>query len=195
MTIEEKIARIQSAAMMEARSQGNAIIERHRTALEHVYEQHKGEAQKQAEIRIKAEQANMKNQLNMSASKAQLDLKRQLGTTQKRLKKELFLEVSQILEEYMKTEEYRHLLVEYIEKGAEFAKGAEMTIYINPTDADKKDFLEEHTGMEVTISKEDFIGGVRTVIHERNILIDHAFKGALEREYQKFAFKGGTGIG
>lgn len=195
LTIEEKIARIQSAAMTEARAQGNAIIEQHRTALEHVYEQHKNEAKKQAELRIKAEQTNIKHQLNMSTSKAQLDLKRELGKTQKRLKKELFSEVSRILEEYMKTEEYKHLLVEYIEKAAEFANGAEVTIYINPTDADKKEFLEEHTGMTVTVSKEDFTGGVRTVIHERNILIDHAFKGAIEREYQKFAFKGGTGIG
>ena len=60
---------------------------------------------------------------------------------------------------------------------------------------DKKEFLEEHTGVTVTVSKEDFVGGIRTVIHERNILIDHAFKGAIEREYQKFVFKGGTGIG
>lgn len=70
-----------------------------------------------------------------------------------------------------------------------------MTIYINPTDEDKKAYLEEHTGVAVTVSKEDFIGGIRTVVHERNILIDHAFKGAIEREYQKFVFKGGRGIG
>ena len=59
----------------------------------------------------------------------------------------------------------------------------------------KKAYLEEHTGVAVTVSKEDFIGGIRTVVHERNILIDHAFKGAIELEYQKFVFKGGRGIG
>lgn len=195
MTIEEKMARLQSAAMTEAREQGNAIVEQHRKALENVYEQHVEEAKQQAEIRIKAEQVNIKHQLNKATSKAQLDMKQELGKTQKRLKKEIFKEVDQILSDYMKTEEYKHLLVEYIEKAAEFAKGASMTIYINPTDADKKEFLEEHIGVTVTVSKEDFVGGIRTVIHERNILIDHAFKGAIEREYQKFVFKGGTGIG
>lgn len=70
-----------------------------------------------------------------------------------------------------------------------------MTLYINPTDEDKKGYLEEHTGMRLTVSKEDFIGGVRAVIHERNILIDYAFKGAVEREYDRFTFKGGSGIG
>ena len=54
-----------------------------------------------------------------------------------------------------------------------------------------KDYLEEHTGMELTVSKEDFKGGIRAVLRGRNILIDHAFKGALESEYQKFLFRGG----
>lgn len=195
MTIEDKVARIRNSAMLEARAQGNAIIEQHRSALEKVFEQHKKEAQKQSEIRIKAEQTNMKHQQNMSASKAQLELKREFGETQNRLKKELFSEVHQILDDYMKTEEYKDLLVEYIEKATKFADGAVATIYINPSDEDKKAYLEEHTGMDLTVSKEDFIGGIRTVIREKNILIDHAFKGAIEREYQKFAFKGGSGIG
>ena len=107
----------------------------------------------------------------------------------------LFEEVNEKIAEYMKTEDYKNLLVTYIEKAATFADGAAMTIYINPSDEDKKQYLEEHTGMSLTVSKEDFTGGVRAVIHDRNILIDHAFKGGIEREYQKFAFKGGTGIG
>lgn len=94
----------------------------------------------------------------------------------------------------MKTDEYQDLLVQYIEKAARFAGGESMTIYINPTDAHRKDYLEEHTGMRLTVSKEDFVGGVRAVVHDRNILIDHAFKGALESEYQKFMFKGGAGV-
>ena len=67
-----------------------------------------------------------------------------------------------------------------------------MTIYINPSDADKKTYLEEHTGMTLTISKVDFIGGVRAVVPEKNVLVDYAFKGALENEYQKFQFRGGV---
>lgn len=195
MNLDEKLVRLREAAMTEARHQGNLIIEQHRNALTKVSGQHREEMKKQSEMRIKAERTTLRHQLNMSTSKAQLDMKQELGKTQRRLKKELFQEVRQILDDYMKTEEYKHLLVEYIENAAEFASGAEMTIYINPTDEDKKAYLEEHTGVKVTVSKEDFIGGTRTVIHERNILIDHAFKGAIEREYQRFVFEGGTGIG
>ena len=195
MTLQEKTEHLRDAAMLEARTQGNAIMEQHRKALLNVYEQHKAEAVRQSETRIKAETTNVKQQLNMATSKAQLELKRELGKTQKKLKKMLFEEVNEKIAEYMKTEDYKNLLVTYIEKAATFADGAAMTIYINPSDEDKKQYLEEHTGMSLTVSKEDFTGGVRAVIHDRNILIDHAFKGGFEREYQKFAFKGGTGIG
>ena len=195
MTIDEKISHLQAAAMEEARAEGNAIIKQHEDALLDVFEQHRSEMERQSETRVKTERVGAQQQLNMAMSKAQLELKRELSKTQKELKTKLFEEVDEVVREYMKSEEYQSLLIAYIEKAARFANGAPMTIYINPTDADKKEYLEEHTGMALTVSKEDFIGGIRTVVHERNILIDHAFKGAIEREYQKFVFKGGRGIG
>lgn len=195
LTIGEKILHLRVAAMEEARAEGDAIMRQHENALKKLAEQHKEEAVRQSETRIKAESVNARQQLNMAMSKAQLELKREIGKRHKDLKKRLFLEVELKLQEFMKTEEYRDLLVKYIEKAAQFAGGEEITIYINPTDAGMKPYLEEHTGMELTISKEDFAGGVRAVIHKRNILIDHAYKGALESEYHKFLFRGGAGIG
>ena len=94
--------------------------------------------------------------------------------------------------EYMKTDEYKELLVSYITKAARFADGNPLTIYINSSDQDKKEFLEKRTGMTVTVSEEDFLGGIRSVIPGRNILIDHSFSGALEKEYEEFTFKGGV---
>lgn len=99
------------------------------------------------------------------------------------------------LQEFMKTDEYKELLVAYIEKAARFTNGEDLKIYINPSDADKKEWLEERTGMTLTVSKENFVGGVRAVVKGRNVLIDHAYKGALEEEFQDFMFRGGTGIG
>lgn len=194
MTLEEKISHLQSAAMEEARAQGNAIIKQHEEALENLLEQHRSEAIRQSDTRIKAETTNAKQQLNMAASKAQLDLKRELSKTQSELKDRLFTEVLDLVDCYMETDDYKRLLIAYIESAARYANGESMTLYINPSDEDKKDYLEEHTGMSLTVSKEDFIGGIRAVIPERNILIDHAFKGAIGNEYHKFSFKGGAGI-
>lgn len=195
MTIDEKISHLQAAAMEEARAEGNAIMKQHEDALLGVFEQHRAEMIRQSETRVKTERVGAQQQLNMAMSKAQLELKRELSKTQKELKTELFEEVREIVQEYMKSDEYPRLLIAYIEKAAKFASGAPMTIYINPSDADKKEYLEEHTGMLLTVSKEDFIGGVRAVIQEKNILIDHAFKGAIENEYRKFMFKGGVQVG
>ena len=177
MTVDEKITRLQESAMQEARSKGNAIVEQHKKALTHVFEQHKAEALIQADTRIKAEKTSVKQQLGMANSKAALELKRELGAAQKRLKKQLFKEVEEKLSAYMKTEKYQDLLVKYIEKAVAYSDRG------------------EKTGFTLSISKEDFIGGIRAVIPERNILVDYAFKGALEREYQKFAFGGGMGSG
>ena len=192
MNLQEKTLHLQEAAMTEARLEADAIVTQHKNALQNVLEQHKKEALIQSETRIKAEMVTARQQLNMATSKAHVELKRELGKVQNDLKSELFCEVEQLLQEYMKKPEYTDLLISYIQKAAAYADGAAMTIYINETDADKKKYLEEYTGMALTSSKEDFIGGVRSVSRDKNILIDQAFKGALEREKQKFLFKGGT---
>ena len=110
MTVDEKITRLQESAMQEARSKGNAIVEQHKKALTHVFEQHKAEALIQADTRIKAEKTSVKQQLGMANSKAALELKRELGAAQKRLKKQLFKEVEEKLSAYMKTEKYQDLV-------------------------------------------------------------------------------------
>ena len=79
MTLEEKIAEIRSSSMEAARAEGNDIIESYRRALEKVFEDHKQEAVRQMETRVKAETVNAKQQKNQAMAKAQLDLKRQEG--------------------------------------------------------------------------------------------------------------------
>mgnify|MGYP000228935130 CR=1 FL=1 len=191
LTNEEKITHIRTAAMEEARAEANAIVKQHEDALE-VCRTASDRSQTQSETRVRAESVTAKQQLNMAMSKAQLELKREMGKTQTELKTELFEEVQLKLLAFMRTEEYKEVLIRYIEKAAQFASGMAMTIYINPSDADKKTYLEERTGMTLTISKVDFIGGVRAVVPEKNVLVDYAFKGALENEYQKFQFRGGV---
>ena len=166
--------------MEEARARGNEIIDQHQKALEGVFKTHKQEAVMQADTRIKTETASARQQLNT------------VSRVQNELKNKLFEEVRAMTEEYMKTEAYKELLVSYIAKAARFADGNSLIIYINSSDEDKKEFLEKRTGMTVTVSEEDFLGGIRSIIPGRNILIDHSFSGALEKEYEEFTFKGGV---
>lgn len=176
------------------RAQGNEIIDSYRDALEKVLQDHKVEAQRQSEIRIKTETINAKQQINQSLAKAQLDLKREQSKIQQDLKDKIFKETLELVHDYMKSADYPDFLIRCIRDALTFANGSSMTIYINPSDESLKSSLEEATGTQLTISTEDFIGGVRCVIRDRNILIDHSFKTQLRDEYDKFLFSGGDGI-
>ncbi|HBA63134.1 MAG TPA: hypothetical protein DCZ20_04685 [Lachnospiraceae bacterium] len=191
MNLEEKITHLQEAVMNEARMQGNHIYETHRTALERLFEEHKEEARKQSEIRIKSGTTSARTRLNKAKADVQTNIKREEGKCKDRLKKELFQEVELLVEEYMKTPEYMEYLSGCIVKASAFANGEELTIFLNPSDEDKKAELEARTGMHLTISKEDFTGGIRAVIRGKNILIDRSFKSAIAEEYDAFTFPGG----
>ena len=196
MTLEEKIAHLQASSMEEARAEGNAIIDNYRDALENVLKDHKEEVTRQAETRIKAERISAKHQLNQAAAKAQLELKRRTGKIQVELKDKIFKETLELVQQFMKTPDYDEYLIRAIRKAISFASGEEMGLYINPSDEARLPMLEKATGTKLTISAEDFIGGMRAVIRGRNILIDNSFKTQLLNEYDKFLFTvtGGDGI-
>lgn len=195
MNLEEKIAHLQEAVIKEARMQGNNIFESHREALNKLFDEHKEEAIRQSEIRIKSGTINARTRLNKATADVQTNIKREEGKCQDRLKKELFDEVDRLAAEYMKTPEYIDFLVKCMQKASAFANGGELTLFLNPSDADKKEELEARTGMVLTISKEDFIGGMRAVIRGKNILIDRSFKSSIAEEYEKFLFPGGDYVG
>lgn len=191
MTLNEKLEHLKTASMEEARAQGNAIIKEHTEALETIFNEHKESALKQAELTIKSESNKARQDLNKAMAKAQIDLKREQGKCQTDLKNKLFSRVRELTQEYMLTDAYDKLLEKHIKNALDFAGGADMTIYINPSDEAKKSALEASTGASLTVSKEDFFGGMRAVIHDRHILIDNSFSSLLQEEYDKFLFLGG----
>ncbi len=193
MTLEEKIAHLQATSMEQARAEGNAIIDSHKEALEKLFEDHKTEVMRQSELRIKAETTNARLSLNQAAAKSQIEIKRRLGKVQQELKDKIFEEVMGLVNDYMKTEAYGDFLIKCIQQAVHFAGRDPVTLYINPSDESKRSDLEDATGVHLTISAEDFIGGVRAVIRSRNILIDNSFKTQLRNEYDKFIFLGGDG--
>ena len=194
MTLEEKLAQMQSASMEQVRPEGNPIIDSDREAVEKVFEDHKPEALRQAETRIKAETTNARLSLNQAAAKSQLEIKRRQGKVQQELKDKIFEEAASPVNDYMKTEAYNDFLIRCIRQAVHFAGEDPVVIYINPSDEKKRSDLEDATRVRLTISAEDFIGGVRAVIRSRNILIDNSFKTQLRNQYDKFMLLGGDGI-
>ena len=177
LTLEEKITHLKTTSMEQARAEGNAIIDSHREALDKVFEDHKAEALRQSETRIKAETTNAKLALNQALAKSQLEIKQDL------------------IHAFMKTEAYDDFLIRCIRSAVRFAGTDPVTVYINLSDEKKKTALEDATQVHLSVSAEDFIGGVRSVIRSRNILIDNSFQTQLKDQYDKFIFEGGDGIG
>lgn len=180
--------------MEQARSEGNAIIDSYKEALEKVFEDHKAESLRQSETRIKAETTNARQQLNQAMAKSQLEIKRQNGKIQQELKDKIFEEARSLVDDYMQTEDYMDYLMSCIKQAKAFAGDDPVIIYINPTDEKRRSDLEDATRIPLTVSAEDFIGGVRAVIRTRNILIDNSFKTKLRNEYDSFIFLGGDGV-
>lgn len=96
--------------MEQARAEGNAIIDSHREALDKVFEDHKAEALRQSETRIKAETTNAKLALNQALAKSQLEIKRKQGKIQQELKDKIFEEAQDLIHAFMKTEAYDDFL-------------------------------------------------------------------------------------
>ena len=194
MTLEEKIAHLQTSSMEQARAEGNAIIDSHREALEKELADHKTEAMRQSKQRIMEEKTRAKLELNQARAKFQLEQRRVRGKVQQELKDKIFNETLGFVRAFMQTEEYDTFLVKCIRQAEEYAGDDLVTVYINASDADRQKKLEEKTGVSLTVSEEDFIGGVRAVIQSRNILIDYSFRTQLRDEYEKFLFLGGDGV-
>ena len=58
-------------------------------------------------------------------------------------------------------------------------------------DASVAEELEKRTGIRPQISQNSFLGGIRAVIPEKNVLIDYTFNTLLEAEKENFNFDGG----
>lgn len=191
MTLEEKIQNLQKVSMKEARAEGNVLIKGHADILSRRLSEHQDTMRMQAESKIGHEKARTKARLNREIAEYQLSLRRDLNEYQEALKKKLFLRVRELLADYMKTDAYLDLLCRQIRESMIYADGDESVIYIDPSDEYLKIKLEERTGASLSVSKENFIGGIRAVIRTKNILIDRSLSSALDKEYADFLFRGG----
>ena len=187
MTIEEKLRLFYDTTIADATKQSEKIIDDYQESLKKIYEEHKKEAEEKAIFTLDVESQKLVLDKNKILSLQSLNYKHQISEKTESLKEVLFEDVKKRLFSFMKTDNYFELLVKQIKDASEFAKGDEMTIYINSSDSDKKDSLEEKTKVPITISTIDFMGGTRTVIHSKNILIDRSFSTKFAEEKETFS--------
>ena len=191
MTIDEKLSHFYDVTIEDAKAKAAGILEEHRKALAQMTEKHKADSQENAQVQIKAETANARREINKALSAEQLTIKRDWTKKQNELKEKLFAEVKTQLENFRNTPDYPAYLENTIKEALDFAEQDKINIYLSPEDSALLPDLVERTKAFITVSAEDFLGGIKATIPHKNILIDHSFAGNFQAVYKEFKFDGG----
>lgn len=191
MTIDEKLSHFYDVTIEDAQAKAAGILEEHRKALAQMTEKHNADSQENAQVQIKAETANARREINKALSAEQLTIKRDWTKKQNELKEKLFAEVKTQLENFRNTPDYPAYLESKIKEALDFAEQDKINIYISPEDSALLPDLVERTKAFITVSAEDFLGGIKATIPHKNILIDHSFAGNFQAVYKEFKFDGG----
>ena len=191
MTIDEKLSHFYDVTIEDAQAKAAGILEEHRKALAQMTEKHKADSQENDQVQIKAETANARREINKELSAEQLTIKRDWTKKQNELKEKLFAEVKTQLENFRNTPDYPAYLESKIKEALDFAEQDKINIYISPEDSALLPDLVERTKAFITVSAEDFLGGIKATIPHKNILIDHSFAGNFQAVYKEFKFDGG----
>ena len=176
MNIKEKAEHFYNTAVDAATALNTSMVEEYTQLMKKNYEEYKKEAEQKAASYLKQESEKLHREKNSALAVQILSIRHKQSDLSHELTEQLFTDVKNRLNSFMKTEEYVLLLEKQIKDAIAFSKGLPMTVYINPSDEDKKIRLEESTGIEITISDRDFWGGIRAVIHEKDILINNSFE-------------------
>ena len=150
-------------------------IQEHRESLAQMLEDHKAARRQSAEAEVKAEAEHVRREINKALSAEQITLKRGWSRKQEELKEALFAEVKQKAQAFMETPEYMDYLCKQIREVKSFAGEDEIQISLSSGDSSKLETLSQKTGAELTVSSDDFIGGIRAAIPQKNIMITTLF--------------------
>lgn len=191
MTIEEKLTHFYDTSVEEARRQAEKDVQDHKDSLDAALEEHKKMALENAASSRKAEIANAQREINKALSAEQLNIRRDWTTRQSRLKEKLFSEVREQILKFMESSRYEEYLCNKIEEAVCFAEHDEIQIYLSREDEPRLKSLTIKTGFPLKLSKDSFIGGIKAVIPEKNILIDNSFEEGYNAAYRDFKFNGG----
>lgn len=189
MTTEEKLQHFLDTCMEDARTRSNRMLDEYMAALETTFKEHQADSRHRADMQVRLESEKIERDINKQLAIEQIDIKRTLGHKQEELKEKLFVELKDMLANYLETPEYLRLLDKQVQHAVEFAGDDEVIIYLDPVDEDKVRRLALHHGKAlIKISEYSFTGGCRAVIPARHILIDNSFQTKLAEAKENFHF-------
>lgn len=189
LTTDEKLQHFYDISIESAQEDARKLLETHKSALDKSFAEHKETKYRQAQAELSAESDKLKRDFNKEVSSQQIHIKRKFSAVTEELRDKLFQEVKDKLALFKESPEYLQMLCRQIQEALDFAQGDEMVIYIDPSDAGLCGEIVQKLNLKdvvPTVSKEEFMGGMRAVIRSKNILIDNSFLTLMNDEKEKF---------
>ncbi len=191
MDLEEKFAYFETQINEQAQATIDEQVNSYKATLQKDFDEFADRTQNEYDIKFENAQKDMRKELNKNTSQSQIHQQRDLYLQEEKLKKSLFSEFNNAIQDYMKTDEYSAQLVKMIHNLKGFVEDSdeEFVIYINHSDQHLLNQLKEKTDANIQISDREFIGGVRGVLKERQVLIDYSFTTLLANVENNFTIK------
>ncbi|MGV3003691.1 V-type ATP synthase subunit E [Aerococcus urinaeequi] len=191
MDLEDKFAYFETQVNQQAQDIIDEQVNQYRATLQKDYNEFVKNTNQEFDAKFVNAKKDMRKELNKNISQSQIHLQRDLYLQEEKLKKTLFAEFNDAIQNYMQTDEYRNQLVVMINNLKDYAEKnrEELVVYINHSDQGMIETLFEETNANIQISDREFLGGVRGVLKDRQVLIDYSFSTLLANVEDSFTIK------
>jgi len=191
MDLEDKFAYFETQVNQQVQDIIDEQVNQYRATLQKDYDEFVKNTNQEFDAKFVNAKKDMRKELNKNIAQSQIHLQRDLYLQEEKLKKKLFAEFNDAIQNYMQTDEYRNQLVVMINNLKDYAEKnrEELVVYINHSDQGMYETLLEETNANIQISDREFLGGVRGVLKDRQVLIDYSFSTLLENVEDSFTIK------
>lgn len=191
MDLEDKFAYFETQVNQQAQDIIDEQVNQYRATLQKDYDEFVKNTKQEFDAKFVNAKKDMRKELNKNISQSQIHLQRDLYLQEEKLKKTLFADFNGAIQNYMQTDEYRNQLVVMINNLKDYAEKnrEELVVYINHSDQGMIETLFEETNANIQISDREFLGGVRGVLKDRQVLIDYSFSTLLANVEDSFTIK------
>ena len=190
MKLDEKLTYFDDQVKSQTQEEIDQEIEQYRQTLEEDLANYKKQTDENLAKRLETEKEAIRRESNKILSQMQISQQKDLFLNEEKRKSTLFQAFEKEIENYKNTDQYVDQLLAMIKKFQSFAKNETYDLYIDRSDAHLKDQLAQRVNHPVSLSDRDFIGGIRGVLRERQILFDYSFSSLLDQMQEDFVIKG-----
>ncbi|MEY8371781.1 hypothetical protein AAK938_09560 [Aerococcaceae bacterium 50-4] len=191
MDLEDKFAYFETQVNQQAQSIIDEQVNQYESTLQKDYDEFVKNTNQEFEAKFVNAKKDMRKELNKNISQSQIHLQRDLYLQEEKLKKSLFADFNEAIQNYMQTDKYRNQLIVMVRNLKNYAdkNSEQLVVYINHSDQALQSFLLEETNANIQISDREFLGGVRGVLKDRQVLIDYSFSTLLANTEDEFTIK------